>query len=361
MEGKKKIRYGIIGGGFRAEFYLRAAWELPELFEVCGVVTHYPERNLKLFNLLGLKNYPSAEALVEAGQPEFLVVSTMREPGIPDPMDELVKLDIPILLETPAARTMEGLLHIYETCRGKKVQVAEQLHAQPETAARIAIAHSGILGEVTQVELDFQHTYHCMDVLRRFFKLGFENAQIWAKNFHFPAIEGYARTGVAEKEKLLNEKRQFALLDFGGKLGIYDYADSQVRSYVRSEHIAVRGERGEISDQTVRWLVTNKDFRSYTYERLYAGNKTNLEGFFFRGLMGAGDWLYKNPYPHTFMADEDIAIATILEETARYVREGVSFCSIADACQDQYLSLMIEKSAQEGKPVLTETQIWAKE
>jgi hypothetical protein len=61
------------------------------------------------------------------------------------------------------------------------------------------------------------------------------------------------------------------------------------------------------------------------------------------------------------MADEDIAIATILEEMALYVREGISFCSIPDACQGQYISLMMEKSAVEGKPVITETQIWAKD
>jgi predicted dehydrogenase len=309
---------------------------------------------------LGLKNYDSAETLVQTQKPEFLVVSVRRGLGIADPMEDLVKLGVPLLLETPAAFDVEGLKRIYEICKDKKVQVAEQLHAQPETAARIALSHKGILGKVTQVELDFQHTYHCMDVLRRIFDLKFENAEIWARNFHFPAVEGYARTGVAAKENILNEKRQIALLDFGGKLCVYDYADSQVRSYVRSEHINIRGERGEINDRTVRWLVTNKDFRTYTYERLYTGSQTNLEGFFFRGLMGGGEWIYTIPYPHTSMADEDIAIATILEEMARYVREGVDFCSISDACQDQYIALMMEKSAVEGKPVITETQVWAK-
>jgi hypothetical protein len=175
--------------------------------------------------------------------------------------------------------------------------VAEQLHAQPETAARIALSHKGILGKVTQVELDFQHTYHFMDVLRRIFDLKFENAEISAKNFHFPAVEGYARTGVAEKENILNEKRQLALLDFGGKLCVYDYAESQVRSYVRSEHINIRGERGEINDRTVRWLVTNKDFRTYTYERLYSGAQTNIEGFFSGALWAVGNGFTQTPIP----------------------------------------------------------------
>jgi hypothetical protein len=289
------------------------------------------------------------------------VVSIRRNLSAVDPLEGLVKLGIPLLVETPAAWDFEGLNRTYEICNGKKVQMAEQLHAQPETAARIALSHKEILGKVTQVALAFHHTYHLMDVLRRIFDLKFENAEIWAKNFNFPSVEGYARSGVAAKENILNEKRQFALLDFGGKLCAYDFAESQIRSYVRSGHINIRGERGEINDRTVRWLVTNKDFRSYTYERVYSGDQTSMEGFFFRGLMGGGEWLYTNPYPHTYMADEDIAIATILEKMARYVREGVSFCSMPEACQGQYISLMMEKSALEGKPVITETQVWAKE
>jgi hypothetical protein len=200
-----------------------------------------------------------------------------------------------------------------------------------------------------------------MNVLRRFFKLGFENAEITGKLFNFPVVQGYTRSGVAETGQIVKEKRVFGLLDFKDRLGIYNYEDNQVRSYVRSEHIAVRGERGEINDRTVRWLKTHKDFRQYTYERIYSGVQTSLEGFFFRGLMGGGEWIYSNPYPHRYLYDEDIAIAVILEKMALYVREGRSFSSMANACQDQYLSLMLEKSAEEGKPLLTGTQPWADE
>jgi hypothetical protein len=361
--GKKKIRYGIIGGGFRSEFYLKAASELPELFEVTGLTTHFPERTAAWRASLGVKLYRDAEELLEHEKPDFLVVCTNRRPkdNPVDPMDRLVTLGVPLLMETPAAGSFEALLHMYELCRGKKVQVAEQVHAQPENTARIALTHSGILGDVTQVELSFHHTNHCMNVLRRFFKLGFENAEITGKLFNFPVVQGYTRSGVAETEQIVKEKRIFALLDFKDRLGIYNYEDNQIRSYVRSEHIAVRGERGEINDRTVRWLKTHKDFRQYTYERIYSGVQTSLEGFFFRGLMGGGEWIYSNPYPHRRLYDEDIAIAVILEKMALYVREGKSFSSMANACQDQYLAWMLEKSAEAGKPLLTETQPWANE
>jgi hypothetical protein len=357
----KKIRYGILGGGFRAGFYLRIALEVPEVFEVCGLVTHYPEKTAKYRGLLGVKLYDSAAALVQAEAPDFLVVST-RRPEDPenDPMIDLVKLGIPLLMETPAAQTMDGLDRIYEICQGKKVQVAEQLHAQPEIAAVIAVANSGILGNVTQVDAAFHHTYHCFNVVRKILGLTFENAEICAKRFCFPVVQGYTRSGIAETEQLVTENRDFALFDFNGKLAIYNYENNQIRAFVRSAHICVRGERGEISDRTVRWLANHKDFRVYTWERLYGGAQSNMEPLHFRGLMGEGRWLYRNPYPYTRLSDDEIAVAEIMEKMAAYVEEGTSFCNVAEACQDQYLSLMMEKSAAEGKPLVTETRIWAR-
>jgi hypothetical protein len=358
---KKKIRYGVLGGGFRAGFYLRIALEAPELFEVCGLVTGYPEKTAKYRDRLKIKLYDSAAALVQAEAPDFLVVCT-RRPREPenDPMIGLVKLGIPLLMETPAAHTMEGLNRIYEVCQGRKVQVAEQLHAQPEIAAAIAVANSGILGNVSQVDAAFHHTYHCFNVLRKILNLTFENAEIRAKQYRFPVVQGYTRSGIAETEQLVTETRDFALLDFNGKLVNYSYESNQIRAFVRSAHLCVRGERGEINDRTVRWLIDHKDFRVYTWERLYGGAQSNMEPLHFRGLMGEGRWLYRNPYPYTQLSDEEIAVASITEKMAAYVETGKSFCAIADACQDQYLSLMIEKSAAEGKPLVTETQIWAK-
>jgi predicted dehydrogenase len=360
MSKAKKATFAIIGGGFRAGFFLWSAHELPEQFAVCGVVTSHPEKTAKLRDSMGVPVYETVDELLAHHKPDFLVACTMRSADTStEPMNKLVATGLPILMETPAAGSYGALQYMYELCRDKKVQVAEQVHAQPETAARIEIARSGLLGEVNQVSLSFQQTYHCMNTLRRFLGIGFENAEIYARQFEYPVVQGYTRAGIADTEQIVTEKRTFALLDFNGKLGIYDYEANQPRSFVRSEHIAVRGERGEISDRTVRWLENHKDFRNFTYERLYAGTQTNLEGFYFRGLMGGGKWLFRNPYPTAHFSDEDIAITTMLEKMVRYIREGIVFSSIADACQDQYLWMMIEKSIQEGKPVRTETQVWA--
>jgi predicted dehydrogenase len=359
-----KVTYAVIGGGFRAEFFLRLAKEIPGHFEVAGIATSHPERTAALCDSLGIKAYRNAEELLEKTRDKktaFLVVSTARPAANGrEPMENLLPLGLPILMETPAAGNYDDLIGMYELCRGKRVQVAEQVHAQPENAARIRIARSGLLGEVTQAELSLQHTYHCMNVMRRFLGIGFENAEIRAKRFAYPVVQGYTRSGVSETETIVNEKRVFALLDFGGKLGVYNYEDNQVRSYVRSEHVSIRGERGEINDRTVRYLATHQDFRCYTYERMYSGAQNSLEGFFFRGLLGHNEWLFKNPYPHAPLADDDIAIAAMLDQMASYAEGGPSFSSIEEACQDAYLGLLIEKSALSGKYEVSETQPWAR-
>jgi hypothetical protein len=74
--------------------------------------------------------------------------------------------------------------------------------------------------------------------------LTFENAEIRAKRCRFPVVQGYTRDGIAGTEQLVMENRDFALLDFNGKLVNYNYENNQIRAFVRSGHLWVRGERG---------------------------------------------------------------------------------------------------------------------
>lgn len=42
----KKIRFGLIGSGWRAEFYIRIAKMLPEQFELTGVLIRDKEKEI---------------------------------------------------------------------------------------------------------------------------------------------------------------------------------------------------------------------------------------------------------------------------------------------------------------------------
>ena len=59
------------------------------------------------------------------------------------------------------------------------------------------------------------------------------------------------------------------------------------------------------------------------------------------------------------MSDDEIAVATSMEQMVRYARGGPPFYGLADAAQDHYLSLLLHGAAATGEPVRSEPQPWA--
>ena len=56
-----KIRFGLYGGGWRSEFFLRVAKLLPERFETIGFVTRNKDKAEFFSQNFGVKCYESAE------------------------------------------------------------------------------------------------------------------------------------------------------------------------------------------------------------------------------------------------------------------------------------------------------------
>ncbi|MNN40657.1 hypothetical protein D3C81_1547380 [compost metagenome] len=93
--------------------------------------------------------------------------------------------------------------------------------------------------------------------------------------------------------------------------------------------------------------------------RVDAGQDGSLLGYYHEGVLAGPDWVYENPFRPGRLSDEEIAIATSLDRMGRYVQGGPSFYSLAEAAQDQYLSLMLEEAVRSGQTVRTERQPWA--
>ena len=73
----KKIRFGLIGSGWRAEFYIRIAKMLPEQFELTGVLIRDKEKG----NILSRKhNVPVVSSLEELQleKPDYIVHALKR-------------------------------------------------------------------------------------------------------------------------------------------------------------------------------------------------------------------------------------------------------------------------------------------
>jgi predicted dehydrogenase len=354
-----KIVFGIVGGGWRADFYLRITKALPELFEICGIVVRDGGKGKLLEEKWGIRTYRNIDQLLKANSPSFMVVS-VRWPDAPVITGELVNRGIPVLSETPPAPDLEALIQLNKlTDKGGKIQVAEQYHLQPLHAARLAIASSGKLGDISQVQISVCHWYHAISLMRKFMGLKFENALISAHNFVSPLVDGPGRDGLGQEEKIVQSSQVIAMLDFGHKLGVYDFTNDQYFSWIRSLRLMVRGERGEITDNSIKYLKDHRTPVEIELRRINAGENGNLEGYYLKGILAGEDWVYTNPFIPGRLTDDEIAIAACLEKMDRYVKGGPEFYSLAEASQDHYIALMIDRAVKNKERVRTETQPWA--
>ncbi|SFT03867.1 Gfo/Idh/MocA family protein [Paenibacillus sp. BC26] len=353
-----RIRFGIVGGGWRTEFYLRIAKELPEQFEVSGVVVRNEEKAKKLASTWQVPVYRTTAAMLEKADPLF-VVSSVPWDANPGVIEELALADMPVLSETPPAPDVEALIRLNEKYGDSRIQVAEQYLFQPLHAARIAIAQSGKLGTITQAQVSAAHGYHGISLIRQFLGITFENAVIQASRFRSPLVNGPGREGAPKEHRLTQSDQVIASLAFDGKLGIYDFTGDQYFSWIRSQRLLVRGESGEISNKEIRYLKDYSTPIELELRRQNAGENGNLEGYYFKGILAGEEWVYRNPFTPGRLTDDELAIATSLAKMAEYAAGGPSFYGLAEASQDHYLSIKLNEALETGVPVQTETQPWA--
>ncbi len=355
----KSVRFGIIGGGWRAQFYLRVARMLPDAFQVGGILVRDATKAQKFEATWGVKTYRELDELVGTADLRFVVVS-VPSPAAPPLLQELARHNMPALAETPAAADLDGLHMLCELVRqGAKVQVAEQYHLQPLHAARLAIIQSGKLGTVTHVQVSAAHGYHGISLIRRLLGVTFENATISARSFVAPLTAGPNRDGPPADEEVRHSLQVIAQLDFGDKLGIYDFTGDQYFSWIRSPRLLVRGERGEINNTQVRYLANFRTPVTLELTRQNAGEDGNLEGYYHKGIMAGNEWIYTNPFSPARLSDDEIALASCLSKMDHYLEGGPELYSVAEAAQDRYFDLMIERALTSSQPVRTTAQLWA--
>jgi predicted dehydrogenase len=353
------INFGIIGVGWRTEFYLRIAKACPDRFPVAGIVGRTPAKAESISRRFNVPLYGSVEELVRAGGPDFVVTSVSWDanPGI---LKLLASLGMPALSETPPATSVEEMVELCSLVgEGAKIQVAEQYFLQPRHSARLAFARSGKIGRVTQAQISVAHGYHGISLIRRFLGIGFENAKIDAMAFKSPIVKGHGRAGAPAQEEIVESEQIIAHFDFGDRLGVFDFTDKQYFAAIRDSRVLIRGERGEIVNDSAVYL---KDFLTpirVAFIRHTAGEHENLEGHYLKGIQAGEQWVYRNPVAPAALFDDEIAVADCLLKMAEYAAGGTPYYPLAEACQDRYLDIALHEALREKSPVVTTTQPWA--
>lgn len=352
------IRFGVVGTGWRTEFFLRVARARPDLFTAVGVVTRDVQKATLWAEPFGVPLFESLDDLL-AQKPLFVVTSIPRTVNA-EVMAYLTKRGMPVLSETPPAATIDEMDQLYQRVKqGAKIAVAEQYHLQPHHQARLTFAHSGKIGTVTQAQVSVAHGYHGTSLIRRFLGLTYENATIRAQKFVSPIVLGADRAGPPDAETIVNSEQVIATLDFEGKLGVFDFTSDQYRSLIRDPRLLIRGERGEIVNNSAVYLQDYLTSIHITFERRETGIQSNMGGKYLEGIQAGESWIYKNPLAPAPLFDDEIAVGVCLLKMAEYAEGGDAFYPLAEACQDHYLDLMIQQAVATGQPVRTTTQSWA--
>ncbi len=354
-----KIRFGIVGVGWRADFFLRIARLVPALFEVVCVQARNPDRGAAITRTWGVPTVRTLPELLTHTTMQFVVVS-VPQPVAPQVIEEVTAQGWPVLTETPPAQTVEDLTHLYGLVQqGARIQVAEQYQYQPLHAARIHLAQSGKLGQVSQAQISAAHGYHGISLLRRFLNVGFEDVEIQAHVIESDLIASRGRVDPPPPDTLVKSRQVLAFLRFAsGRVGVCDFAGDQYFSWIRSPRVLVRGTHGEINQTEVHYLIDSQSPVHVNLQRVDAGQGGNLEGFYHKGFLVGQEWIYRNPVPEGRLADDEIAVATCLLRMEEYLRTGHEFYGLAEGAQDQYLSLLIEQATTSGESVLSSGQAW---
>ncbi len=357
--GDESFDFAIVGAGWRTDFFLRVSRAIPQM-RVCGVVARKAERRDAVTAEWGVPCFASVAELVRHTQPAYVIASVSAE-AMPDVCLELADHTLPVLAETPPAPDLDRLIGLYRQCSAAsaRIQVAEQYWAQPLHAARQSIVDAGYLGPINQVYLSVCHGYHAMSLIRRLLGIGFEPATIRGQRFTSGVVAGPDRAGPPDEERIVDMETDYAWLDFGDRLGVFEFCLPQYRNWIRGQRVNVRGERGEIIDDRVTYLKDPVTPITATLRRHEAGRNGNLEGLYLKGIQYLDEWIYRNAFSPARLSDEELAVARCLRDMWTYVKTGKEFYSLAEASQDQYLALCCARAIATGAAVRTEQQPWS--
>lgn len=357
----KRIKFAVIGSGWRAQFYIRIAKAVPDIFELTDVLIRDKIKGEKFSQTYGVSVVQTIEE-IQKKSPDYVVLAIKRG-IISGYLPKLFEAGIPVLCETPPGEDVEALDSVweaYQTYKGK-IQVAEQYFVQPLYAAWGKVIASGKIGEVENINISALHGYHGASMIRRYLNVGFQNAVIYGKKFWFDVTETCGRDGMEFDGEVFKCSRDRLTMEFeNGKVAFFDFADPvQYHSFIRTRQLSVQGVRGEIDDLTVRYLTKENVPVTAELNRIDLGVYNNQEWSHY-GIMLGEEFLYKTPFINARLNDDEIAVATCMLKMGEYLETGIDFYSLKEALQDMYICLKMDEAlANPNKEIKMEVQSWA--
>lgn len=339
-----KSKVLIYGSGWRVEGYLRIMKTLAHSYEVTAVITTNNTKNL-LYTEQGFTCVATLEEGLAIEKPDFILLCINMKFQAAKVL-ELLDIGIPILVETPLGTSWQELQKIQNHPQSRRyLQVAEQYRYRPLSQAQLTIINQGIIGQPHTAQISVTNNYHAFSLMKSYLGTPGRLHSVSTERFFSPTRSGFSRekdTMGTEKQK---EQRVLALVEFENGHGIYDFESNQHRSYTRFSSLDVRGEKGEIRDEFVRYISADGPAEGKLI-RIERGINENMEGFGLKGIQFNGQWVYQNPWPNVAFSDDDLATATVLQKMCEFYQAGYSFYGVDDAVEDMEFTLLLEQALE---------------
>ena len=360
---RSKYHFIIIGSGWRALYYVRVAKALPEIFSLDAMYCRTQEKADKMAEEFSIHTTTSIEECV-GYKPDFAVVA-VNKTSICDVSIEWMDRGITVLSETPAALDMDSLKKLYryhmsDDKTDKKQVVAEQYREYPYNKARINLVNSGVLGDISCLNISIAHEYHGFSLIRAY--LGIkpdENYTVSGKIYEFPTTQTLTRYDKFTDGRTAPKKRCVAVFEFeSGKVAWYDFDSEQYRSPIRKNMIKVQGVRGELINNELYYLDENNVGRKETIvtdiNKVMTGNgNPNLAQVNEIKKIAFGDKiLYEPVWGLRGLSEDETAIATLMCKTAEYSRgQALPPYSLENALADAYAAILLDEAVRTSNKV----------
>jgi predicted dehydrogenase len=361
-----RYRFAVIGSGWRAQYYVRAAKALPDLFELCSMYCRSEEKAARIRADYDIPATASEDECASAN-PDFVVTAVSKSSG-PEVAMHWMDRGFSVLCETPAGQDLETLNTLWMRHeQGQKLVIAEQYFLYPVYSSLIKLVKSGIIGETSCLNISLAHEYHGASLIRALLGISPDMPfTVSAKRYKFPVTETRTRYDEIKDGRIAMKKRTVSTFEFeNGQIAFYDFDSEQYHSKIRRNSYKLQGERGEIQDNNVVYLNPENDaieaelqVKTRRIERDFANPNPEFAeevvGIFFQG-----EQLYEPPFGPCGLSQDETAVAQLMKKTAEYARGiGESPFPLKEALQDAYMSVLMKNSIETGKLAESEQQLW---
>lgn len=364
---EKKIRFIIVGSGWRSLYYVRIAKALPEQFELCAMLCRTQEKARRIAAEQGIYTTTSIQECC-GFQPDFVVVA-VNKTAIAEVSSEWMKYGFTVLCETPAALDLPQLNELWRLHEaGGKLAVAEQYIRYPRYQGLLAVLNTGLLGSADCLNISLAHEYHGASLMRVFLQEQMMPFRVTGKTYAFPTTETLSRYECFTDGRIAEKNRTAAVFEFAdGKVAFYDFDSEQYRSPIRKNFVKLQGNRGEMKDEVFYYLdAENKpqcsrlkiDSRKVVTAE-YNPNLHEVEEI--TGITFEGKSVYQPRFGQCGLAEDETAMAEVMIDAAAYARgEKTLAYPLENALQDAYMAILLQEAVATGKTIESEEQVWQK-